>query len=425
MNPMKIETRVGLFVLIGLFILFVGIIWKSNLVMRTQGFLVIGSFKTVSGLLGGGEVRYRGYVVGSVFQVTPGPRNILVYMYIHDGIKIPKGSKVRIDFDGLIGEKFVNVIPKMNEKENIPPGTVLEGYAASGLVDFIDAGTANLMETKEILTVLRKILTSDKSQNSLQGLIVNINRISEKMDSVMTKVDMIFTQKSAKNMGQNLDSIFVNLNQTVKRLNHLIEGLDMNVQGQDVKDIVKNLKVTTERLSALSEAIGKDKDKLLKDMDPILKDTREAMGNAKTLVAGLNRSTAFLTSTNVGVGASLYNNNSYDVGGKVQVGSDEVDLNIGSQAGTGIRAKDLTYGRKIVDDVKASAGLVNYQPGVKIEHPVTDRVSIEHQVYNPSALTYLLKMNIRLIPNLKALFGYETSGLGNTWTWGMGFTSGQ
>ncbi len=409
---MKLETRVGLFVLVGLIILFIGIIWKSNLVMRAQGFLVIGSFKTVSGLLGGGEVRYRGYVVGAVYQVVPGPRNVLVYMYIHDGIRIPKGSKVRIDFDGLIGEKFVNVIPKMNEKDNVAPGTVLEGYAASGLVDFIDAGTQNLMETKEILTVLRKILTSDQSQNSLQGIIVNMNRISEKLDSVMTKVDTMFTQKSAKNMGQNIDSIFINLNQTVKHLNSLIQGLDTNVKGQDVKEIVGNLKLTTQRLSVLSESLSKDKDKLLLDIAPLIKDTREVMGNAKSLIV----------STNIGVGANVYNNNAYDIGGKVQVGGSEVALNVGSQSG-GVQAKDLTYGRKIMKDVDASVGLVNYQPGLKIQHPVVDQVSLEHSVYNPSNLTYLLKMNVKLLPHIKALFGFETNATAHDWSWGLGINS--
>lgn len=409
---MKLETRVGLFVLVGLIILFVGIIWKSNLVMRAQGFLVIGSFKTVSGLLGGGEVRYRGYVVGAVYQVIPGPRNVLVYMYIHDGIRIPKGSKVRIDFDGLIGEKFVNVIPKMNEKENVAPGTVLEGYAASGLVDFIDAGTQNLMETKEILSVLRKILTSDQSKNSLQGLIINMNRISEKLDSVMTKVDTMFTQKSAKNMGQNIDSIFINLNQTVKHLNSLIQGLDTNVKGQDVKEIVTNLKLMTQRLSALSESIAQDKDKLLLDVAPLIKDTREVMGNAKSL----------LVSTNLGVGANIYNNNAYDIGGKVQVGDSEVALDMGSQT-VGVQVKDLTYGRRIMKDVNASVGLVNYQPGLKVEHPVMDRVSLEHSVYNPSNLTYLLKMNVKLFPSIKALLGFETNNTAHDWSWGLGINS--
>ncbi len=409
---MKLETRVGLFVLVGLIILFVGIIWKSNLIMRAQGVLVIGSFKTVSGLLGGGEVRYRGYVVGAVYQVVPGPRNVLVYMYIHDGIRIPKGSKVRIDFDGLIGEKFVNVIPKMNEKENIVPGTVLEGYAASGLVDFIDAGTENLLETKEILSVLRKILTSDQSQNSLQGLIVNMNRISEKLDSVMTKVDTIFTQKSAKNMGQNIDSIFINLNQTVKHLNSLIQGLDTSVKGQDVKEIVSNLKVTTQRLSSLSESLSKDKDKLLGDVAPLIKDTREVMGNAKSL----------LLNTDVGVGANVYNNNAYDIGGKIQVGGNDIALDVGSQAGS-VQTKELTYGRKILKDVNASVGLVNFQPGIKIEHPLVDQVSLEHSIYNPSNLTYLLKMNIKLIPNIKALLGFETNATAHDWSWGLGINS--
>ncbi|MEK6558431.1 MAG: MlaD family protein, partial [Candidatus Margulisiibacteriota bacterium] len=135
---MKTETKVGFFVVVGLSILLIGILWKSNLVLRAGGYNVIGQFKTVSGLLAGGEVRYRGYVVGTVSSVLPGPKMVEVTMYIQDGVNIPEGSRFRIDFDGLIGEKFVNVIPNVEGRRSIVAGEVLQGTAAQGLVDFID-----------------------------------------------------------------------------------------------------------------------------------------------------------------------------------------------------------------------------------------------------------------------------------------------
>ncbi len=420
---MKIETKVGLFVILGAIILIAGIIWKSNLMLRTNGYVIVGSFKTVNGLLKGSEVRYRGYLIGSVAEVDPGPESIKVFMYVQNGIEITEGSKLRVDFDGLIGEKYINVIPNINTKILISNGAVLTGYAASGLVDFVDAGTDNLMETKKILEVLRKIITSEDSQNSLQGLIVNINKISERLDSVMTKVDVLFDQNNVKNMANNLNSIILGLNATVGNLNHLIKGIDGSVDQKDVKSIVNNLKTLTDKMNKISDSISKDKDVLLLDMQPIIKGTKEVIKNTESLTSSLKKSTNFVNETSLNIKASAYSNSSYDLGGDMSVGSQGIELGFGkTQTDPNVKIRNLTFGTKM-GKIRTSVGLVESYPGIKVDIPLNDKMRVESAVYTPSNLTYMLRTGFGVLPNFKAIFGLEQNQQNSAFTFGFGVDS--
>lgn len=421
---MKAETKVGLFVVVGLFILLIGILWKSNLVLRAGGYNVVGQFKTVSGLLAGGEVRYRGYVVGTVSSVLPGPSKVEVHMYIQDGINIPEGSRFRIDFDGLIGEKFVNVIPNTEGRRNIVSGEVLQGTAAQGLVDFIDAGTDNLLETKQILAVLRKIITSEDSQQSLQSMIVNISSIAKRTDSLLLSMDEILRDPSIKNAGRNINAVLVGLNQTIVNLNHLTKSLDKNVEGKDVKAVVTNMKELTQRLNALTESFGKDKDRLMKDVAPILAETREMIGQSRGLVTRFQENTRFLDSTTINIGANIFQNSTYEVGGRVNMGQTQFELSGGSpSSGAPMKTKNILVGGKVAGEMKAHVGVVNYEPGVRVDIPLNEKTTLEASVYNPSNLSYMLKTQVQLIPNIKALLGLEQTSGSGIWTFGLGMDS--
>ncbi|MDD5457411.1 MAG: MlaD family protein [Candidatus Margulisbacteria bacterium] len=421
---MKKETKVGFFVFVAMVILVTGIIWKSNLMLQANGYMIIGSFKTVSGLLTGAEVRYRGYSIGNVNKITPGPKEIRVYMFIQKNINIPEGSRLRIDFDGLIGEKYVNVLPNPNSMNFIHYGAILPGYAASGIVDFVDAGTENLMETKKILEVLSKIITSEDSQSSIQGLIINLNKISQRLDSVMTKVDTLFEQKNVQNVGQNISDILVGIKRVVTNVDQLVSKLSGSVDKQDVKAIVSNLKSVSGKMNDLTDSFSKDKDKLLQDLQPVIQGSKEIVEQTKGFTKSLNNSTSFFQQTSVNLQAQVLNNSTYEVGSQVSVGDSSLKFDWGTQANDpNLKAKNLTFGKKIMDKVKASIGLVNFYPGVKVDVKVNDSLSLENELYNPNNVGYTLKAYYYLVPNIKAILGLDQNQQNSTFTWGLGVDS--
>ena len=384
---MKIETKLGMFVFFALLVLSVGIIWKSSLLLRANGYIIIGSFDSVNGLLSGAEVRYRGFIVGTVAGIEPDPYNISVKLYVKRGINITEGSSLRVDFDGLIGEKYINIIPNTSTQKYLKPGATLRGHTAAGLVDFVNAGTQNLNETKQILEVFRKIFTNKKSEDALQQFVLNMDSISSKLDSVLGSVDGFLNKSSMYEWSKRVDNIIVGMDNLVKNLNALVGSVESSEDKSSVYKMINNLESFTKTLQKESGSLIKD---------------------AKNISSRVEANTNFLDSTSLNMSASILNNQEYGVGAFLSVSKNEFGVVVGSK-GTGSSAKltQLTYGRNLMDGVLAAVGLVEDAPGIKVDQQVTKTLKIEHSLYNASNWMYRLKTSLLFAPNVKGIAGYD------------------
>ena len=71
----------------------------------------------------GHVVRYAGVQVGTVKKLNVAPDKVEVVAEIDDNIKIPQGSVFTIAADGIMGEKYVHIVPPAK------PG---EGFISEG-----------------------------------------------------------------------------------------------------------------------------------------------------------------------------------------------------------------------------------------------------------------------------------------------------
>ena len=111
---LSMQAKIGIISLAALLILGGMIVWKGDIFLRSSGYELIGSFSNAGGLMPGAEVRYRGFKVGKVTRIEPNPQDVKVYLIVQSNIKVPEGSTLRVAFDGLIGQKFVEIIPGMS-----------------------------------------------------------------------------------------------------------------------------------------------------------------------------------------------------------------------------------------------------------------------------------------------------------------------
>lgn len=167
---MSTAVKVGFMTLIGLVLIATVIIWKSEIFLIGRGNEVIASFENVEGLTIGSEVRFRGSKVGKVMKIDAGPYDIKVYSLIDRNIKITSDSTLRVAYDGIVGLKFLEIRPGTAETMYVR-GQMLYGTRTSAIVDFIDIGSKNLVETKAILESVRKIIENPKLQQAFMNLV--------------------------------------------------------------------------------------------------------------------------------------------------------------------------------------------------------------------------------------------------------------
>lgn len=112
MNRNVVETLIGAIVLLiaGGFLFFA---YKSGNVQKAEGYEVSAKFDRVDGLSLGSDVRVSGIKVGAVTGQTIDPTTFqaVVKLTIRDDIKLPKDSSAEIIGDGLLGSKYVAIIP--------------------------------------------------------------------------------------------------------------------------------------------------------------------------------------------------------------------------------------------------------------------------------------------------------------------------
>lgn len=104
---------------------FIYIAYSSGNVKATtsNGYKLIAKFDRADGLVLGTDVRVSGIKVGAVSKQEIDPKSYLavVTMSVEDSIKLPEDSTAEIVGDGLLGSKYVAIVPGGSEAM-IPEG---------------------------------------------------------------------------------------------------------------------------------------------------------------------------------------------------------------------------------------------------------------------------------------------------------------
>ena len=186
-------AKVGILVLASLIALGIMIIWKTEIFMVSEGYSMIGTFNSIEGLTIGSEVRYRGFKVGKVMEIDPGPYAIRLRAVVDKKIKFPADSELRVAYDGIVGQKYLEVKPGTAQEIYAPP-QVLQGIKTAAIVDFVDIGSKNLEETKRILENIRMIVENPKLQKAFLSTVFTA-------DKVATDLELLTSELRQTNIG--------------------------------------------------------------------------------------------------------------------------------------------------------------------------------------------------------------------------------
>ncbi|HZT87712.1 MAG TPA: outer membrane lipid asymmetry maintenance protein MlaD [Stellaceae bacterium] len=117
-----IETVMGAVVLI-VAAVFLWFAYNSSQVREVSGYDVNATFDRVDGIRDGSDVRISGIKVGSVVSERLDPKTFraTVRMSIDPSIQLPDDTSAEIVSAGLLGDKYMALVPGGSDK-NIPPG---------------------------------------------------------------------------------------------------------------------------------------------------------------------------------------------------------------------------------------------------------------------------------------------------------------
>lgn len=135
MRKNQVETVMGAVVL-AIAAIFLVFAYQTADIRSVQGYPVVMRFDRIDGLRLGSDVRMSGIKVGSVTAQALDPQTYLavVTASIDPAVKLPDDSSAAISSDGLLGEKYLALVPGASDKM-LPAGGEIEH--TQGSVDLI------------------------------------------------------------------------------------------------------------------------------------------------------------------------------------------------------------------------------------------------------------------------------------------------
>lgn len=205
-----LELKVGSFVLLALVVLTFFIISVSDLSIFEKGRHIKVVFGFASGLREAAPVRLAGVEVGlikrlKVFvdQNDGGKTKVMVNAWIKDDITIPADSKVTINQLGILGEKYLEIIPG-SSTEMVKDDSVMVGHdpvPIESITEKVDSLMSKLQITVD--SVNNGVLT-DKNKRSLEDALEGFGALGTDLKEGRGTLGKLITDESIYN---NLDDL--------------------------------------------------------------------------------------------------------------------------------------------------------------------------------------------------------------------------
>lgn len=386
----SVAFKVGAAAFVMLCVLSALIIWKSGILFRANGYELIGEFPSVNGLVPGAEVRFRGMNVGKVFTINPLPDRVQVSFRVLDSVKVPRGSTLKVYFDGLIGEKFLNIVPSEAYDDILKPGEILAGVTAPALAEFIDIGAKNLEITREVLASYRDLLKSTEVLASVKNTILSVEKISKNVEGITEGLGGNTTKTSIQEAVKNLrDTTLI----VKKSADSLLNDPRLNSTIQSLVDTTARIDKMTARLDkeVLTPESTKAIAATLQDVATIARKLRilldgEAKGSGENTSGGLLQTMATFSRIKIRpIGQAYYLPEQQEPGARaaldVAVDNQYVRLGFDTMRYQDGPSYHLQHGMWF-GPLGARYGLMHSYLGVGVDYHLSDRTRFGVDLYN-------------------------------------------
>ena len=138
MKRVDLELMVGLFIIAGILALgYLSIKLGKMEIIGSRGYQIYADFSTVGGLKVGAPVEIAGIEIGRVKSLALHDFKARALMYINAGVQLQDDAIFSIKTKGLLGEKYVAVLPGASDILIKPNGKVRDAQPPIDIEDLI------------------------------------------------------------------------------------------------------------------------------------------------------------------------------------------------------------------------------------------------------------------------------------------------
>lgn len=240
---MKPETKLGIFTVLGLCVFGFSLYFLGGFsVTRTYDLNI--KFADVSGLPVKAPVKLAGVEVGRVKKIKIENGDVIVVAEVHKDVPVHQGSQFSVVMTGIIGTKYLKIIPGDPQAPAYQPGAYIDGTNDVPMDVMITQTMASIKEFVD------SVNNQGAFGERLNDTMAEVRQLSTNLNQMVASLRPYMNRTM-----QNLDSATDRLNDLMAKADALITGLNEGegvIGGllkdeqmkEDVKESVSDLKET-------------------------------------------------------------------------------------------------------------------------------------------------------------------------------------
>ena len=404
---MNVEAKVGAFTVGGLMLLGASVIGLGNFNFGSDNdYILYAGFRQVIGLEPQATVRLSGVPIGTVKNIANDGGGVTVTMDVKPNVKIPKNSKVTIASSGVMGEKFVNILPAADNGNYLENGDYLFGVDEMGM-DSMFESLNKVMDRVETLLISANEIVGDKTfQKSVVDMSQNMKQASEHMNGLMASLERISTgnEGNVNQIMEQMNSILRGMNATMANVEHMTTNLDKFAGDPqtvaDLKTTLTNISNTSKNIANMAENMNKvaGDPKVAEDMKATISNARSLTERADKMLGKVQGKMDKVSKIDVTPSVDvLYSGSAsnWNTNFNLNVTSGKTSLDVGAED-IGDHTKFNAQVGKRFNDLGARAGIIAGKPGVGLDAYAGSKWKFSAEAYDPNDAKLRLKSQYKV-----------------------------
>ncbi|HLA28552.1 MAG TPA: MlaD family protein [Syntrophales bacterium] len=304
------EAKVGLFVLVGFLILgYMSVqVGKGGLGLK-KGYSVDVVFDSAAGLSRDASVQIAGVEVGRVESIKLKDGKALVALRITPDVMLEKDVAATIKTHGVLGDKYVEIIPGSKGQAFIEPGGHISLTERHADIDKLLSQVGLIADDIKVLTgSLSKVLAGEKGEQSISDIIENTRQLTHNINVLIksNEESLHAVLENTRDLTDNLNKVVTKNDNRITELLDSLKGASQEMQKtfanlNDISDGMKkgegtvgkllNDSTTVDRLNKTLASLQEVTDKINQGKGTIgkLVNEEETVKNLNEGLAGINR----------------------------------------------------------------------------------------------------------------------------------------
>jgi len=183
----NIEFRVGVIIVLGLAILFGSLYWLQGRRLERNAQKVKVFFQDVGTLAVGDRVTVSGVQRGKVEGLALTSAGVEVELLLYSDVVLNRDASFIIRNLGLMGERFVAVLPGADSSARLDLGKTAIGAYDVGLPEVMGLMGEMIVELRSLVHSLKQTVASDTSLTKVSNTVANLEEVSRSLASYMSR----------------------------------------------------------------------------------------------------------------------------------------------------------------------------------------------------------------------------------------------